>query len=368
MAKATTGNADKMAAFEAALKEMNGFFKSDVGSIIAKLGDRPINIETISTGSLVLNSILGGGLGRGRIIEIFGAESSGKTTIALTAAADVQSRGGTVAFIDFENALDPRYARKLGVDIENMAVAQPDYAEQGLDLVQKLAESAVVDLIIVDSVAALVPKAEVEGSLEDQSIGVIARMMSKSLKKLISAANRTQTTVIFINQTRVAIGSFSPFGTPTDTTGGKALKFYSSQRIEVKKGTQVKEGKDILGVITKFNIKKNKLAPPFLTGETVLTFGKGINREVELIEVAPAYGVIQRPNNRTYIDSTTGDIIGKSRGEALEAIEKDPDLFDRLSAALQEAINHAIDSGEAPEVDVVEREPEVSEEEVETEV
>jgi recombination protein RecA len=342
-------NVDKLKAFEAALKDINSKTKSATGTLIAKLGDRPINIETISTGSLVLDSILGGGLGKGRIVEVYGAESSGKTTIALTAAADVQSRGGTVAFIDFENALDPRYATKLGVDIPNMALSQPDYAEQGLQLVEDLAASAVVDLIIVDSVAALVPKIELEGELEQQNIGVVARLMSRSLKKLVSTSNRTGTTVIFINQTRDNIGGFSPFGTPQTTTGGKALRFYSSQRIEIKRGQQVKEGKDIIGSITKFTIKKNKLAPPFLTGETVVSFNKGVNRAAELIEVGPAFGVILRPNTRTYIDAETNETIATNKADAIKAIEDDVVLYNRLSKNLKTALVSAIESGEQPE-------------------
>lgn len=338
-------NVAKLKAFDEAIKRINANTKSETGMLIAKLGDKPQLVETISTGSLVLDSIIGGGLAKGRVIEIYGAESSGKTTIALTAAASVQAQGGTVAFIDFENALDPRYAAKLGVDVPNMALSQPDYAEQGLQLVDDLAASATVDLIIVDSVAALVPKVELEGDMEQQTIGLVARLLSRSLKKLVSTANRSKTTIIYINQTRVAIGGYSPVGTPMDTTGGKALKFYSSQRIEVKRGQQIKEGSTVIGSIIKFNVKKNKIAPPFMTGESVITFNKGINKAAEMIEVGPAYGVVEKPNNRTYIEAATGTILGKSKAEALETIEKDPKLYSRLAKHLQEVITKSLEEG-----------------------
>ena len=331
-------NEEKLKNFEEVLKHINSEMKSETGKLIARMGDKPPMVETISTGSLVLDSITGGGFPKGRIIEIYGAESSGKTTFALTAAANVQAQGGTVAFIDFENALDPNYARKLGVDVPNMALAQPDYAEQGLQLVENLAASGAVDLIIVDSVAALVPKAELEGDMEQQTIGLVARLLSRALKKLVGTANRTKTTIIMINQTRVAIGSFSPMGTPTDTTGGKALKFYASQRIEIRKGQQIKEGKTVIGGITRMTVKKNKVAPPFMTGETVMTFGKGVNRAAEMIEVGPSFGVIVKPNARTYVEAATETVIGKSKAEALAAIEEDPELYERLAAHLKQIL------------------------------
>lgn len=343
-------NAAKLEAFETALKSINSSMKSETGTLISKMGDKPMNVETISTGSLVLDSITGGGFPKGRIIEIFGAESSGKTTFALTAAANVQAQGGTVAFIDFENALDPRYAAKLGVDVPNMALSQPDYAEQGLQLVENLAASGVVDLIIIDSVAALVPKSELEGDLEQQSIGLVARILSRSLKKLVATANRTKTTIIMINQTRVAIGGFSPVGTPTDTTGGKALKFYASQRIEIRKGQQIKEGKNVIGGITRMTVKKNKVAPPFMTGETVMTFGKGVNKAAEMIEVGPAFGIIHKPNNRTYLEAETEEVIGKSKAEAVERLEADEALYNRLAERLQAVLQERLEGNEMADV------------------
>lgn len=340
---------NKLKAFNDALAMLNKDFKTETGTLIAKLSDRPLDVRTISSGSVVLDSILGGGFPVGRLIEIYGPEASGKTSMALTAAANVQKAGGTVAFIDLENALDPRYAAKLGVNTNELAVSQPDYGEQALDLVEKLAATGVVDLIILDSIASLVPKAELEGDMEQQSIGVVARLMSKALRRLVSTANRNDATVIFINQTRDAIGGFSPFGTPQTTTGGKAMKFYASQRVEVKRRGQVKDGKDIIGNEVKLKVVKNKIAPPFGEGFTVLTFNKGINRAAEMIEVGPDYGVIGRPNNRTYTDATSGDILGTSKADAIKRLEDDADLLERLSAALNDAIENDLFKEEGSE-------------------
>jgi len=340
-------NQAKLDALNEALAVLNKNVKTETGdNVIAKLGDRPRNVETISSGSLVLDSILGGGFAKGRIIEIYGPESSGKTTFALTAIANVQAEGGTAAFIDFENALDPKYAENLGVNIAELAVSQPDYAEQGLELVEKLASTGAVDIIVIDSVAALVPLAELENDLESQTIALTARLLSKSLRKLIRVANQSGTTIIMINQLRVAIGSYSPVGVPTDTTGGKALKFYASQRLEIKRGQQIKEGKTVVGVQTKFVVKKNKIAPPFLTGETIISFGKGINEAVELLEVAPNYGVILRPNNRTYVNALTGEVLGTSRADAITKLEEDPELLSSLQDALKDALEQARAGGE----------------------
>lgn len=339
-------NQAKLDAFNEALKRLNnekGLLASDTGTLIAKLSDRPMDVNTISTGSLVLDSILGGGLPIGRLIEIFGPEASGKTSIALTAVANVQRNGGTAAFIDLENALDPKYARKLGVDLDNLAVAQPDYAEQALELVEQLAGSGVVDIIVVDSIAALVPKLELEGDMEQGSIGLVARLMSRSLKKLVNTANKSKTTIIFVNQTRDAIGGFSPVGTPQTTPGGKAMKFYASQRIQVNRRQQVKEGKEIIGNEVRMKIIKNKIAPPFGEGLTILTFGRGINRAAELVTVGPELGIITMPNNRTYIEAATGEVIAKSKADAIAAIEGDPELFERLSSHLKKVLD---DGGE----------------------
>lgn len=357
-ATAGAANPKKLAAFNEALKLINKHktLQSETGTLIAKLSDRPLDVETISTGSMVLDSILGGGFPKGRIIEVFGAEASGKTSIALNAAANVQRDGGTVAFVDLENALDPRYAAKLGVKTDEMAVAQPDYAEQALELVEQLAASGVVDLIIVDSVAALVPKAELEGDMEQQTMAVVARLMSRALKKLVSTANRNKTTVIFINQIREKVGFV--MGDPTVTPGGKALKFFASQRIRVSRTGQVKEGKDVIGNNVKMKVVKNKIAPPFGEGETVLTFNKGINRPAELVEVAPKYGVVLKPSTRSWVEAETGEAFASSKADAIEVIQKDEALFQRLTAALQKAIEEDLfnekaeedsGAGEAPE-------------------
>lgn len=342
----------KQKAFDEALKVMNKKFTSATGQMIAKLGDRPLNVETISTGSVVLDSIAGGGLPKGRIIEIFGPEASGKTSIALTAAANVQREGGTVVFVDAENALDPKYAGKLGVNTNNLAVSQPDYAEQALELIDSLASSGVVDLIILDSVAALVPKAELEGELEQATMGLVARLMSRSLKKLANAANKTGTTVIFINQTREKIGVM--YGNPETTPGGNALKFTASMRIRVARRKQVKEGKDIIGNEVHMKIIKNKIAPPFGEGETILTFNKGINRAAEMIEVGDKYGVITKPNNRSYIETETGETISThSKAEALAVLEKDPEMMTRLTAALKASISDDLFSEKEETTDLV---------------
>jgi len=314
------------------------------GKLLAKLSDKPLNVNTISSGSMVLDEILGGGLAQGRLIEIYGAESSGKTSIALTALGNVQKDGGTAVFIDAENALDPKYAAKLGVNLAELAVAQPDSAEQALNLMQDLIESGVVDIIVLDSIAALVPQAELDGDAGDHTIGLVARLLSKQLKKMIKPANQTNTTVLFINQTRDAIGSFSPFGTPQTTTGGKAMKFYASQRIEIKRGQQVKndsgtgDSKEIIGNQVKFKIVKNKVAPPFGTGESVLTFNQGINIPAEIMEVGVQYGIVEKPNLRTYVEVETGEVFGKSKAEALDRLKNDEELLNRLIKASKKKI------------------------------
>lgn len=314
------------------------------GRLLAKLGEKPLSVETISSGSLVLDKILGGGLAKGRMVEIYGPESSGKTSIALTAVGNVQKNGGNAVFLDVENALDPKYAARLGVDTENLAVAQPNSAEQTLNLLQDLAETGVIDVIVLDSVAALVPEAELAGDASDVTIGLVARLMSKALRKLISSANKTKTTIIFINQTRDKIGGFSPYGTPQTTTGGKALKFYASQRIEIKKGGPVKgdtpdDKNDVIGTEIKLKIVKNKVAPPFGTGESVLTFNQGINVAAEMVLVGTHYGVVAMPNNRTYVEVETGDIFGKSKREAIEALNNNTELLNRLKNSLATRID-----------------------------
>lgn len=347
MARTTTkapATSAKMKAFEDALAFMNKSFKSDTGILVAKLSDRPQNVETISTGSVVMDSILGGGFPKGRIIEIYGPEASGKTSMALTAVGNVQKDGGTAVFIDLENALDPRYARKLGVDVDNLAVAQPDYAEQALELVEKLAASGTVDIIIVDSVAALVPKIELEGELEEQNMAVIARILSRALKKLVNTANKSGTTIIFINQVREKVGGY--MGGEV-TPGGKALKFFASQRLRVaRRKPVVDENKNTIGNEVHIVVKKNKIAPPFLEGETVLTYNRGINRAAEMLAVGEKYGVLWKESKtaRKIFEASSKELIGSGKADALKRLENDSELLERLTQALLKAIDADLNS------------------------
>ena len=367
---------ERLKQLESVLKSINSDkkYKSDLDvsgdTVIAKLSDKPLNVETISSGSLVLDQILGGGFGKGRIIEVYGAESSGKTSIALNAVANVQKKGGTAVFVDAEHALDPKYATKLGVKIDELAVAQPSTAEQTMDLVQDLASSGVVDIIVIDSVAALVPKRELEGDAQDLTVGELARLLSRQLRKLVSPAARNGCTILFLNQTRDKIGGFSPFGTPQITPGGKALKFFASQRVRITKGQPIKgdkndtggsRGTDAIGVEVKFKIEKNKIAPPFGEGKTVLTYNKGINVPAELVEVGADYGAIHKPNNRTYVEVETGEIFGKSKAEALASLENDAALAGRIEKTLARLIQedlYGISSSQAEEVLALQEEQE----------
>lgn len=337
----------KAKAFEALLADLNKdkMFQSDTGAIIAKLGDRPMDVETISSGSLLVDLALGGGFAKGRVIELFGPEASGKTSFSLTAAGMVQKAGGNAVLVDLENAFDPKYAKKLGVDTKELAVSQPDYAEQAMNLVYKLAESGAVDLIIVDSIAALVPKRALEGSAEDNHIGLVARLLSQSLPKIASIANKTKTTIIFINQTREKIGVM--FGNPETTTGGKAMQFYASQRVRVSRLSEkvTDANGELSGNVIKFKVVKNKIAPPFKEGTTILTFGHGVDRAGEALEAGAELGVIERPNTRKYIEIETGEVIGNSRAEALQKLQEDSEMLDRIS----EAISHAFDQDEDEE-------------------
>lgn len=352
---------ERLAQLESVMKGINSSskYKGLTGDdkAISFLKDKKIgNIETISSGSLVLDQILGGGLAKGRIIEIYGPEASGKTSIALTAVGNVQKEGGTAVFIDLEHALDPRYAKKLGVNLDELVVAQPESAETALDLVHDLAVSGAVDIIVVDSVAALVPQAELDGDASNSHVATTARLLSMNVKKLISKANITGTTVIFINQERTEIGKFSPFGTPVSTTGGKALRYYASQRIAVKRGQVVKgedgddKGKEI-GNQVKFKIVKNKIAPPFGTGESVLTYNKGINVAAEMVEVGKSYGAYTI-TGRTYTEVETGEVFAKSKAEALKAMNTNPALLARLQVAVAKAIENDLFGAESEETEV----------------
>lgn len=314
----------------------------DNAPICGIITDMSADVETYSTGSLVLDNVLGGGFGKGRIVEIYGKESSGKTSIAISTAANVQHDGGTVLYIDVENAFDPHYAHALGVNLDELAFSQPSSAEQTLDLISDFTESGLVDLIVVDSVAAMVPEAELNGESSDRTVGELARLLSKELRKLIKKASDNGTSIIFINQTRDKIGGFSPFGVPQTTTGGQALKFYASQRVETKKGQPVKgdtpETKNkVIGTELKLKVVKNKIAPPYMAGETVISYAKGINRAAEMIEVGPELGAIIKPNNRRY-ETPDGDLIGTSKADAIEFLENNPELLEELSDNLRQKL------------------------------
>ena len=263
------------------------------GSIM-RMGDSKIeNVEVIPTGSIALDSSLGvGGYPRGRIVEIYGPEASGKTTLALHAIAEAQKQGGVAAFIDAEHALDPVYAKSLGVDIDNLLLSQPDYGEQALEIVEALIRSGAIDIIVVDSVAALVPKAEIEGEMGDAVMGAQARLMSQAMRKITAIANRSKTTLIFLNQIRMKIGVM--FGNPETTTGGNALKFYATIRIEIRRGDKITRGDELIGNVARIKIVKNKVAPPFREVEVDIIYGKGIDRYSSLIAAAVDKGVLQK--------------------------------------------------------------------------
>ena len=294
---------------------------------IMTLDEAPrVDVEVLPTGSPSLDLALGiGGLPRGRIIEIYGPESSGKTTIALSVIAQAQKRGGNVAFIDTEHALDPEYAKKLGVKIEKMVLSQPDSGEDALNIVEKLVKSGIFDVIVVDSVAALVPRAELEGEIGDQYIGLQARLMSQALRKLTGIISKTRTILIFINQTRAMIGGMVP-GQET-TTGGKALKFYASVRIELKKVGQIEKGDEIIGVKIKARVVKNKVAPPFKTAELEIYYNEGISEEAEILNLGLKYGTIKKEGNTFYYEN---EKLGSSFQAAREFLKEKREIKEKI--------------------------------------
>ncbi len=303
------------------------------GSIMKLGGQSAVSIPAISTGCLSLDIITGiGGLPRGRVIEIYGPEASGKTTIALQAIAEAQKAGGYAAFIDAEHALDPTYAKNLGVNIDELYIAQPDFGEQALEIAEILVRSGGVDIIVIDSVAALVPKAELEGDMGDSHMGLQARLMSQALRKLTAIVSRSKTTFVFLNQLREKIGMF--VGNPETTTGGRALKFYSSMRLEVRKILTLKNGTEIVGGRTRMKIVKNKMAPPFKDTEVDLLFGKGISREGDVIDLAVKHGFVSKTGSwYSYGDEKLGQ--GKETVRLL--LEEKPELFDELRKKI---LNH----------------------------
>lgn len=312
---------DRKAALEQALRQIEKQFGK--GSIM-KLGEQgEIKLATTSSGSLALDIALGvGGYPRGRIIEVYGPESSGKTTVALHAIAEAQKQGGTAAFIDAEHALDPIYAEKLGVNIDELLLSQPDTGEQALEIADALVRSGAVDIIVIDSVAALVPKAEIEGEMGDSHMGLQARLMSQALRKLSGAINKSKTIAIFINQVREKIGVM--FGNPETTTGGRALKFYASVRLEVRRAETIKQGNEMVGSRTKIKVVKNKVAPPFKTADVDIMYGEGISKEGELIDIASELDIVQK-SGAWY--SYNEERLGQGRENAKQFLKENPDLY-----------------------------------------
>ncbi|MDO4781105.1 MAG: recombinase RecA [Candidatus Saccharibacteria bacterium] len=303
------------------------------GSIM-KLGEfHQADVEVIPSGALSLDLALGGGYPKGRIIEIYGPESSGKTTLTLHAIAEIQKQGGTAAFVDAEHALDPSYAKKLGVDTDNLLVAQPDNGEQALEITETLVRSNAVDLIVVDSVAALTPQAEIDGDMGDSHMGLQARLMSQALRKLTGIINKSKATVIFINQIRMKIGVM--FGNPETTTGGNALKFYASQRVDIRRIGQIKVGDDIIGNRTKIKVVKNKIAPPFRTAEFDIMYNEGISKTGDILDLAVQHEIVAKSGAfYKYNDAT----IGQGRDKAKEYLKQDPEVLAEIDAKVREKV------------------------------
>lgn len=328
------GQDDKIKALEAAITKIEKDFGKGA---IMKLGDsgNHMNVETVPTGSLSLDVALGlGGVPKGRIVEIYGPESSGKTTVALHMVAEVQKRGGIAGFIDAEHALDPVYAKNIGVDIDNLYISQPDCGEQALEITETMVRSGAVDIVIVDSVAALVPKAEIDGDMGDSHVGLQARLMSQALRKLTSVISKSNCVVIFINQLREKVGVM--FGNPETTTGGRALKFYSSVRMDVRRIEALKQGGEVVGNRTRVKIVKNKVAPPFREAEFDIMFGQGISREGDILDLAADKGVVNK-SGAWY--AYNGDKIGQGRENAKQYLKENPLICEEIEAKVREMLN-----------------------------
>lgn len=322
---------DKLKALDAAIAQIEKQYGK--GSVM-KLGDNSanMNVETVPTGSLSLDIALRlGGLPKGRIIEVYGPESSGKTTVALHCVAEVQKRGGIAGFIDAEHALDPVYARNIGVDIDNLYISQPDCGEQALEITETMVRSGAVDIVVVDSVAALVPKAEIDGDMGDSHVGLQARLMSQALRKLTAVISKSNCIVIFINQLREKVGVM--FGNPETTTGGRALKFYSSVRLDVRRTESLKQGGEIVGNHVRVKVVKNKIAPPFREAEFDIMFGQGISREGDVLDLAVNAGIVNK-SGAWY--AYEGDKIGQGRENAKTYIHENPAFFDMLEAKVRD--------------------------------
>ena len=336
MAKEDTGTTSaaegKLKALQAAMSKIEKDFGK--GSIM-RMGDEQIeNVEVIPTGSVALDTALGvGGYPRGRIIEIYGPESSGKTTLAIHAIAEAQKQGGIAAFIDAEHAFDRFYAEKLGVDVDNLWISQPDNGEQALEIADQLIRSSAIDILVVDSVAALTPKKEIEGDMGDSAVGLQARLMSQALRKLTSTIAKTNTCCIFINQLREKIGIM--FGNPETTTGGNALKFYSSVRLDIRRVTSIKDGDQVIGNQVRVKIVKNKVAPPFRKAEFEITFGEGISKIGEIVDLGVQYGIIQKSGSWF---SYNGTKLAQGRDATKAMIKDNPELAEELEGLIKNAI------------------------------
>jgi len=325
-------NKEKLKALEVTL----GKIEKDFGKgTIMKLGDHAIeNIQVISTGSIGLDAALGiGGLPRGRVIEIYGPEASGKTTLAIHAIAEAQKNGGIAAIIDAEHTFDRNYAEKLGVDVENLLISQPDNGEQALEITDNLIRSGALDIVVIDSVAALTPKAEIEGEMGDSKMGLQARLMSQALRKLTANISKTNTSCVFINQLREKIGVM--FGNPETTTGGNALKFYSSVRLDIRRTSQLKEGEEIIGSRTRVKIVKNKLAPPFKKADFDILYGEGISQLGEIVDLGTDFNIIKKSGSWFSYGDTK---IGQGRDAVKQILKDNPELYDELKTKVQEAL------------------------------
>ena len=325
-------SSEKLKALQAAMEKIEKSFGK--GSIM-KMGDNVVEqVEVIPTGSIALNVALGvGGYPRGRIIEIYGPESSGKTTLAIHAIAEAQKAGGIAAFIDAEHAFDRFYAAKLGVDVDNLWISQPDNGEQALEIAEQLIRSSAIDIIVIDSVAALTPKAEIEGDMGENKVGLQARLMSQALRKLTGTVSKTRTTCVFINQLREKIGVM--FGSPETTTGGNALKFYASVRIDIRGSQPIKDGEEILGKLTKVKVVKNKVAPPFRRAEFDIMFGEGISHAGEIIDLGADLAIIKKSGSWYSYNDTK---LGQGRDAAKQCIKDNPELAEELEGLIFEAL------------------------------
>jgi len=339
-------SADERAARLQALQMATAKIEKDFGKgAIMRMGGEAIEkVDVIPTGSIGLNYALGvGGYPRGRIIEIYGPESSGKTTLTIHAIAEAQKAGGIAAFIDAEHAFDPTYAQKLGVNLQELWISQPDNGEQALAIADQLISSAAVDLVVIDSVAALTPKAEIDGDMGDNKVGLQARLMSQALRKLTATISKTKTCCIFINQLREKIGVM--FGSPETTTGGNALKFYSSVRLDIRKASSIKDGEEIIGNLVRVKVVKNKVAPPFRKAEFEISFGEGISRAGEILDLAVDFDIIKKSGSWfSYEDSK----LAQGRDAVKKVLQDNPDLCDELEAKVMEALNTGASRASAP--------------------